>query len=302
MTYTVSKKRGIAERPVERAPTALRDHRSMTENVADNEKTCPTCGRDDLVSERGLQIHHSKAHGERLITEVSKECRICGAEFTVDPADNPERHTTCGSDECQKATWSQTGEDHSQWKEKVEITCKICGDTTAVRPSQAEKVTTCRREECTNEAKRRTHSGKNHYAWTGKTTINCVICGAEINVYPSQVDKISTCSEECRAAYFSDLHTGEGNPMWAGGSTVFGENWREQRQKRLERDGYRCVICGVTQEAHRDAHGCGLHVHHITPRRTFDDPDRANRVSNLRTLCLPHHNMVEGWPVMPDTR
>jgi DEAD/DEAH box helicase domain-containing protein len=39
--------------------------------------------------------------------------------------------------------------------------------------------------------------------------------------------------------------------------------------------------------------GRGHHVHHITPFRSFRDPDQANRLENLVTLCPNCHRKAE---------
>jgi len=74
----------------------------------------------------------------------------------------------------------------------------------------------------------------------------------------------------------------------------YGPNWQEQREKRLEKDSYECQACTLSQKKHIEQYGKGLHIHHITPFKKFGaegerDYKRANRVSNLVTLCLPCH-------------
>ena len=65
--------------------------------------------------------------------------------------------------------------------------------------------------------------------------------------------------------------------------------WDQARERALERDGYTCQDCGMGDKEHREHTGCGLHVHHRTPYREFDDPDSANKLSNLVTLCWRCH-------------
>jgi len=82
----------------------------------------------------------------------------------------------------------------------------------------------------------------------------------------------------------------------------YGPNWREQREKALERDRYKCVICSMSNEAHSVSYGQSLHVHHMKPMQKFEpfdgpeDPkyEEANRLSNLMTLCNPCHHRWEG--------
>ena len=85
----------------------------------------------------------------------------------------------------------------------------------------------------------------------------------------------------------------------------YGPNWEEQRRKALDRDGWECLLCNMTNEMHKEAYTYGLEVHHVTPIRHFrpfeseEDYERANDLSNLRTVCCPCHKEWEGVPVFP---
>jgi predicted HNH restriction endonuclease len=83
-----------------------------------------------------------------------------------------------------------------------------------------------------------------------------------------------------------------------------GDNWKEQRTKALERDGFQCVRCGLSREEHRQKTGFDLHVHHRKPRKRFyKSPDKdiedANKLENLITLCSSCHRILECLPVQP---
>ena len=72
----------------------------------------------------------------------------------------------------------------------------------------------------------------------------------------------------------------------------YGPNWQAQREKALERDGYRCRTCGAVEDP--------LHVHHVRPFREYGYvPGRnrnyleANRLENLVTLCPSCHRRAE---------
>lgn len=55
------------------------------------------------------------------------------------------------------------------------------------------------------------------------------------------------------------------------------------RYKTLERDGYKCVNCGMSWEQHLEIYNSELNVDHI-------DRDRKNNsLDNLQTLCLVCH-------------
>lgn len=71
-----------------------------------------------------------------------------------------------------------------------------------------------------------------------------------------------------------------------------GPKWRENRWRAKFRDGFQCVECGITESQHRhrkDLWGRGLHVHHITPVREYDDYSDAHVLDNLETVCDACH-------------
>jgi len=80
----------------------------------------------------------------------------------------------------------------------------------------------------------------------------------------------------------------------------YGSNWKEQRNKAIERDRYRCQSCGDHINELRDEESSGLEVHHIVPIREFDEPEDANFQENLITLCSKCHHKVEGAQPMVD--
>ena len=67
-----------------------------------------------------------------------------------------------------------------------------------------------------------------------------------------------------------------------------GPDWLGLREQILERDGYRCIHCGITQEEAR-TRGHPLSVHHIVPWRETHD----NSPENLLTLCQSCHLIME---------
>lgn len=274
--------------------------------MTDAEIVCPECDQDGFKTRRGMHTHHTMVHGEPLIEHVTKTCAICGDEYDVATGDNPERRTSCGDPACRSEALARNGTDHGMWNGgKVEIECVVCGVSRRVYPSEAEKVSTCGRAACNSAAKRRANEGENHHSWTGKCVeIECAVCGTPHAIYPCDADRRQLCDDpDCFAEYFSELNKGERNPSWAGGKapTYYGPNWSTQRRRALERDDYACRICGVGDDTHRDRFGMGLHVHHIVRFETFgiEQYERANRLANLVTMCLPHHNEWEGVPVVP---
>jgi hypothetical protein len=73
----------------------------------------------------------------------------------------------------------------------------------------------------------------------------------------------------------------------------YGWNWPQARQDALNRDRFRCQDCGIKQAEHTETHGTQLHVHHIKPIRSFDEPEAANFLDNLITLCEDCHRKWE---------
>lgn len=124
---------------------------------------------------------------------------------------------------------------------------------------------------------------------------NCLQCGGVFLARPGY--KIY-CTRACRDAHYRVRLTGENSHFWAGGKTKKSQLLRgsaaysEWRSAVFERDGYRCVECGVKP-------GPGLRVlleaDHIKALSEF--PEFALDVGNGRTLCRPCHLDTDnhGW-------
>ncbi|QSW99791.1 HNH endonuclease [Haloterrigena alkaliphila] len=76
-------------------------------------------------------------------------------------------------------------------------------------------------------------------------------------------------------------------------SSDYGPDWGEARFEALQRDGFCCQKCGMTQKEHRAEYETGLHVHHIEPYRKFDDDEKAHKLDNLVTVCESCHKDLE---------
>jgi hypothetical protein len=70
-------------------------------------------------------------------------------------------------------------------------------------------------------------------------------------------------------------------------NALFGGN----REVAIQRDGERCVNCGMTRQQHKDRFGRDITVDHID-RRGSNVPKhmKNNALSNLQTLCAPCHS------------
>lgn len=89
----------------------------------------------------------------------------------------------------------------------------------------------------------------------------------------------------CLATEFiNDLRS---KKLWDIDSNDYGKGWGKLRLSILKRDNYRCQMCNVILES-KD-----LHVHHITPYRSFQNPESANIPENLVSLCPSCHRRAE---------
>lgn len=179
------------------------------------------------------------------------------------------------------------------------LECEWCGKEYQKRPSKAERSRFCS-VECRDGFKT---------TWTGENnprenagelvTITCEWCGIDFDVIPAREETARFCSYDCTGEHHRDVRSGEDSPNWKGGKEVYyGPNWRKQRGRALERDGYVCQRCDKTRQESLDKHNKGLDVHHIVPLSTFKtenefDYESANALSNLISLCVVCHTKIE---------
>jgi DEAD/DEAH box helicase domain-containing protein len=75
--------------------------------------------------------------------------------------------------------------------------------------------------------------------------------------------------------------------LWKSDPNNYGPSWPLQRQRARQRDGYRCQVCGLSEQ------GRAHDVHHKTPFRAFPSYEQANQLENLITLCPACHRRAE---------
>jgi len=71
--------------------------------------------------------------------------------------------------------------------------------------------------------------------------------------------------------------------------TPRGEGWQATRKCVLERDGFECRFCGVSNDVHKNQHGRELSAHHIIPKNEGGPDD----TKNLITVCQSCHRTLE---------
>ncbi|MFC7081763.1 hypothetical protein [Halorussus caseinilyticus] len=80
--------------------------------------TCPTCD-EEFDTRRGLGVHHSHVHDERL---SNRECANCGDEFYC------EYEKKYCSETCHGEAVSYEGESNPNFQDKKEVAeCSLCG-------------------------------------------------------------------------------------------------------------------------------------------------------------------------------
>lgn len=89
-----------------------------------------------------------------------------------------------------------------------------------------------------------------------------------------------------REVMFDSSSETKGSEQGSAPISYVSSEWKEIRQKALERDGEVCRVCGG------DGSDSRLEVHHI-----IKDTDDPNSLLNLATLCVEHHRELEGKPL-----
>ena len=147
---------------------------------------------------------------------------------------------------------------------------------------------------------------KNPRDFYDQVSAECGWCGSEISRIPSRMEAtdLQFCSVRCQSEWQSDARSGVNHPSWIGGERHYGRGWDRNKKNAVRvRDQARCQGCGLTESESFERHGSALHVHHITPARVIDDPEKRNSMSNLITLCQHCHPKWEKMaPLRPDTR
>lgn len=262
---------------------------------------CKNCKENFEVApyrEDSANFCSKKCHKKSQRNGVSpyKNCEHCGDEFEVKPHKKDNKrfcslecyHNWRGSQDFWK--------EHPQTKERIELECKWCKREFKVVPSKQERKF-CSKN-CHDKYRSKFLTGKDNPNYKPKVheTRICKYCNEEFETYT--FSHVECCSFECRNNWVSKNWVGENNPLYEGGEMYYGENWHRKRKKVLERDNRKCVICKKGKEEL----GQMPSVHHIKPIRSFDNPEDANKLDNLVTVCEAHHSKIEGWNLKPDIR
>lgn len=132
----------------------------------DSSVECPTCGRTDFKSDRGMKSHHAKIHGES-IAGFTYPCEECGSDVKYKQRREGCEHfcsKECESDYREKngRLIGVDGEDHPSAKGEV-IECDICGVEFYCKASQLERRRFCSQSCLAKHNSNRT--GRDHHRW-----------------------------------------------------------------------------------------------------------------------------------------
>lgn len=252
------------------------------------EYPCQSCD-SAFDSRRGLGVHHSAAHDERL---PNRECENCGQRFY---AEYEKKY--CSTD-CRETAVSFAGEDNPNYSGgKTETDCGICGTSFEYYPSDKEGLYCPTCVETEHWQTMPDVDGDSNPRWSGgQLELTCDVCGETVERYPSNVTgEAVLCGEDCQQTWLSESFSGDGHPNWQGGGNgAYGTGWRRVRQQALERDGYQCTVCSKSK---REI-GRNPDVHHIIPVRVFVESDEhdktdAHYIENVISLCVDCHRKAD---------
>ncbi|QLH80990.1 HNH endonuclease [Halosimplex pelagicum] len=259
---------------------------------------CPDC-EEEFSTERGLNIHHGRVHDGSLTT-IEIECHYCGGreQRPKRQINNPDR-VFC-SREC-----------HHKWKgddtTKTSVECAECGGELERYKRRVEQYDRqfCG-PSCRNSWYRSNIATGAEHPLYDRVEVECANCGAVEKRYPSQSGyENHFCSGDCYGEWASENLTGEDAHHYKGGEYGYGPGWTLSKKEAVrERDDRECQHCGRGEEEHLEEFGRRHAVHHITPARSFDDPQKRNAMNNLVTLCVErcHQDWEAMAPLRPDTR
>lgn len=110
-----------------------------------------------------------------------------------------------------------------------------------------------------------------------------------LNTY--EISELTSVTEKTIRGKAKEFNlSGRGRVSWE-----IENSWEKAKQHCRERDK-RCVVCGLTNNEHKTKFGRGLDVHHIIPRKVFDEKRNADSLRNLVCLCEDCHGTYEASP------
>ena len=103
-------------------------------------------------------------------------------------------------------------------------------------------------------------------------------------------------TDEARKEKISKAFTGPNHPNWQGGSHKIdkrGAGWQRLRKQVTKRDSYKCCHCGIDRDQQFERYGRDFSINHIIPFHQSGNTIKANKLSNLETLCDSCHTKAD---------
>lgn len=231
------------------------------------------------------------------------KCSNCGKELRRSKSRVKDYPTQYCDRECQAEHYKErfTGKNNPNFKDAGRMYCAECGKefhsynktrkycSLRCHYGKTKEVLDCRycREEfIAPKGKKRMFCTQScYFKWVDDNSIKiektCPECNKRFTVQGATKMK-TYCSTRCWGIRRKQLLSGSGNPRWTGGTVRYrGEDWKEARERALERDGWACRRCGEQEKR--------ISVHHIVPWRVRQD----NSLKNLISLCDTCHPREE---------
>lgn len=234
------------------------------------------------------------------------ECKTCGSVFIEYPS---QTKGWCSRD-CYYDSVDMHGENNPNYSGgNVTVECIVCEDNYEVRPSKEDKTRFCSRS-CKGNWMSSEYTGvdnpsygikrpvgSNHPSWNGGLVkTKCANCGEVVKRKRNEYERYENqfCSQECRATVHAKRFHGEDHPNWKENTSderfYQTEEWKEIRQRALDRVGGVCEYCGSDSQ---------LIGHHIIP---IAEGGAKLDIDNVCILCRGCHNTWEGLYIRPDFR
>lgn len=189
-------------------------------------------------------------------------CSNCNKTITISPYQKIRRANNFCSPKC-------AGEFRQR---RTNLICPICSKSFIVKEYRAKK-------------NKQIYCSRLCLFYGHRVETTCAFCGKTIRIKKACLKPRNYCSPKCQHLYQSKYLRGTNHPRWTG--THYqdrGHTWPQARHQTLKRDNKTCQNCGTKSK---------IVVHHKIPIRKFQDPNDANYLDNLVTLCRACHAKIE---------
>ena len=218
---------------------------------------------------------------------IQVKCLYCGRNFLIYPS-QLKKHNGTGGRYCSRECRNKA-HPHNSYKEKITLSCKICGKKFKVFSSY--KNQKCCSAECRHKYQSKIMKDKPSGMLGKKHSIKAKTKMSKVWSYEKHIT-------EKRNKNVSLALRGKNHPNWKGGITPINHKIRESREYKqwrkavFERDNYTCQICGAKSQKEIPVY---LEADHILSFAKY--PELRFDVFNGRTLCRECHRKTHNFGV-----